>query len=130
MNNLRWKNLILAISGNGALLFALAAFASAQHTTSPPPMPQPRESPNAPTSQNVPQGLDGPQLTPNSNRPSVDPENQQEIRAGVERLYALVVDLKNEVDRTNSGMVLNTTLVKRAQDIEKLAKQIKERAKR
>ena len=130
MNNLRCKNLILTVLANGALLLALAAFASAQRNMSPPPMPQPQQSPNAPTNQNVPQGLDGPQLTPGSNRQSVDPQNQEEIRAGVERLYALVVDLKNEVNRTNSNMVLNTTLVKRAQDIEKLAKQIKERAKR
>jgi hypothetical protein len=34
------------------------------------------------------------------------------------------------MDRTNSNLVLNTTLVKRAQDIEKLAKQIKDRAKK
>jgi hypothetical protein len=42
----------------------------------------------------------------------------------------MVSELKNEVDRTNSTMILNTSLVKRAQDIEKLAKQIKERARR
>ncbi len=130
MNKLRWKYLLFAITMTGALVFGSAAIAAAQRSMSPPPMPQPQQSPNAPTNQNVPQGLDGPQFSPDANRPMIDAQNQQEIRANVERLYAMVVDLKNEVDRTNSNMVLNMTLVKRAQDIEKLAKQIKDRAKK
>jgi hypothetical protein len=128
MNYPRWRNLIVLSGTILLLVFGSSTIALAQHPSPTPP--QPRQSPNAPTNQNVPQGLDGPQLTPDSTRPYVDLQNEQEIRASVERLYALVADLKNEVDRTNSNMVLNTTLVKRAQDIEKLAKQIKDRAKK
>ena len=39
-------------------------------------------------------------------------------------------ELKDEVDETGSGDVLSVSVVKRAQDIEKLARQIKVHAKR
>ncbi len=42
----------------------------------------------------------------------------------------MATELKDEVDRTNSNAVLSLSVVKRAQDIEKLPKQIKDRAKR
>ena len=128
MSNLRWKDFIFAICTTGALVLGSTAIAAAQHPT--PPVPQPRQSPNAPVSQNVPQGLDGPPFTPDTSQASLAAQNQQEIRLSVQRLYSMVSELKNEVDRTNSTMILNTSLVKRAQDIEKLAKQIKERARR
>ena len=42
----------------------------------------------------------------------------------------MATDLKDEVDQTNSKTVFNVNLVKRVQEIEKLAKQIRDRAKR
>ena len=60
----------------------------------------------------------------------VDRQNQQEIRLEVQRLYAMATELKDEMDKTNANAVLSLSVVKRAQDIEKLAKQIKDRAKR
>jgi len=42
----------------------------------------------------------------------------------------MATELKDEVDRTNSKAVLSLSVVKRAQDMEKLAKQIRDRAKR
>ena len=128
MSTRSWKDFIFAICTTGALILGSAAIAAGQHPT--PSMPQPRQSPNAPVSQNVPQGLDGPQLTPDTSQASVSVQNQQEIRLSVQRLYAMVTELKNEVDQTNSNIVLNTSVVKRAQDIEKLAKQIKDRARK
>ena len=69
--------------------------------------------------------------TPAANgRPTLDAQNQLEVRLDVQRLYALATELKDQVDSTNSGAVLNTSVVKRAQDIEKLARQIKDRVKR
>jgi hypothetical protein len=126
MNNPWGKGIVLTVVTG--FIFATAGGTSAQHPTPQPP--QARQSPNAPTNQNAPQGLDGPSLTPDTNKESIDAQNDREIRAGVQRLYALVTELKNEVDQTNSNMVLNTAVVKRAQDIEKLAKQIKDRARK
>jgi hypothetical protein len=129
MRNPRRRRIVFTVITATAFIFVAATNALAQHPTPQPP--QPRQSPNAPTNQNVPQGLDGPQLTaPDTNKVPVDTQNDREIRAGVERLYTLVLELKNEVDQTNTNMVLNTSVVKRAQDIEKLAKQIKDRAKK
>jgi len=126
----RWRRdaILTVITATTFIFLAAVTSALAQHPTPQPP--QPRQSPNAPTNQNVPQGLDGPQLTPESDKVSFDVQNDREIRAGVDRLYNMVVELKNEVNQTNTNMVLNTSVVKRAQDIEKLAKQIKDRAKK
>ena len=94
------------------------------------PVPQPKASPNAPTNQNAPQGLDGPPLTVDGNKQTLDRQNQAEIRMDVQRLYAMASELKDEVDRTNANAVLSLAVVKRAQDIEKLAKQIRDRARK
>jgi len=115
-----------AICFAGFLVFTLTA--TAQHPT--PAVPQPRQSPNAPENQNAPQGLERAGTSIETSRVSVDLENEKELRANVNRLYALVSNLKDEVDKTNANMVLDVSLVKRAQEIEKLAKQIKDRAKR
>ena len=48
----------------------------------------------------------------------------------VQRLYAMASELKDEVDKTNANAVLSLAVVKRAQDIEKLAKQIRDRARK
>jgi hypothetical protein len=55
--------------------------------------------------------------------------NQEEIRKKVALLYELAGQLKTEVDSTSTDKVLSTTLVKKAQEIEKLAKDIKNRSK-
>jgi hypothetical protein len=56
-------------------------------------------------------------------------ENEKEIRKKVEQLYALATDLKVEVDKTDLNKVFPATVVKKAQAIEKLAKDIKSRSK-
>jgi len=74
--------------------------------------------------------LNSPSYGPNLDKQAMAIENQQEVRLQVQRLYALSTELKDEVDRTNSNAVLSLSVVKRAQDIEKLARQIKDRARR
>jgi hypothetical protein len=77
--------------------------------------------------------LNGPNPTPvvyKGDKQAREAGNQLELRLDVQRLYALSVELKDEVDRSNSDAVLNTSVLRRTQDIEKLAKQIRERAKR
>jgi hypothetical protein len=65
-----------------------------------------------------------------TDRKTLEAQNQLEIRLNVQRLYALATELKDEVDQTDSGAVLSMSAVKRAGDIEKLARQIKDRVKR
>jgi cytochrome P450 len=64
--------------------------------------------------------------------PRADPkiqlkEQQKELRRDVERLVQMVKDLKEESDKTPETDVLSLSLVKKAEDVEKLARQIKER---
>ena len=92
--------------------------------------PQPRPSPNAPSDLNALDRLTGPPATVDNGKQSVDQQNQLEIRLQVQRLYAMATELKDEVDNTNSNTVLNLAVLKRAQEIEKLAKQIRDRAKK
>jgi hypothetical protein len=56
-------------------------------------------------------------------------ENEKDIKKSVERLYQLAGDLKAEVEKTDSGKVLSLVMVKKAEEIEKLARDIKTRAK-
>jgi hypothetical protein len=92
--------------------------------------PQPRPSPNAPSDLNALDRLNGPRATVDNGKEGVDQQNQIEIRMQVQRLYAMATELKDEVDRTNSNAVMNVAVLKRAQEIERLAKQIRERAKK
>lgn len=63
-------------------------------------------------------------------RQALDARNQLELRMNVQRLYALATELKDDVDRTNSAAVFSVTVLQRARDIEKLAKQIKNSARK
>jgi len=49
------------------------------------------------------------------------------LRRDVERLVQLAKDLKDESDKTSETDVLSLSLVKKAEEIEKLAHQIKDR---
>ena len=56
-------------------------------------------------------------------------ENEKEIKKKVEKLYDLATELKTEVEKTDSSKVLNLDLVRKAEEIEKLARDIKNRSK-
>jgi c-di-AMP phosphodiesterase-like protein len=56
-------------------------------------------------------------------------QNQAEIKADVEKLYELIGELKEEVERSDANSTLSVGVVKKAHQIEKLAKQVKDRAK-
>ena len=56
-------------------------------------------------------------------------ERQKIIKKDVEKLYDLASQLKAEVEKTDSTSVLSLPMLKKAEEIEKLAKQIKDHAK-
>ncbi len=92
--------------------------------------PQPMRSPNAPSNQNAPEGLDAPETVLLGQQPQLTaPLNQAQIFAWVEQLYKLTAELKDEAEHTNLATVFSLSFVKKAQQIEKLAKQIKDHAK-
>lgn len=55
--------------------------------------------------------------------------NDKDIKKSVEKLFQLASELKAEVDKTDSAQVLSLPMVRKAEEIEKLAKEIKSRAK-
>jgi hypothetical protein len=54
--------------------------------------------------------------------------NQKDIKKNIERLFQLASELKAEVEKTDSVQVLSMAMLKKAEEIEKLAKGIRSRA--
>jgi hypothetical protein len=52
-------------------------------------------------------------------------EHQKQIRTDVERLYDLAGELKDQVEKTETEHVLSLPMIQKAEQIEKLAKQVK-----
>jgi hypothetical protein len=89
--------------------------------------PQPLPSPNAPNPE-YPPGFEGPEQKGKDKR-TMDKQAQADIRADVDRMQSLINELKEEVSKTDTGSTLSLSVVNKAKQIEKLAKQVKERAK-
>jgi hypothetical protein len=56
-------------------------------------------------------------------------ENEKDIKKDIEKLYQLASELKAEVEKTDSSQVLSLPMIRKAEEIEKLARGIKNRAK-
>lgn len=56
-------------------------------------------------------------------------QNEKEFRAGVSQLYRMASELKQEVDKTPTSDVFSVQMYRRTEEIEKLAKQLKAKAK-
>jgi len=82
-----------------------------------------------------PDGSDDPANGPNpltlpgASSKAILEERQKNIKKDVAKLYDLAAQLKTEVEKTDSTTVLSLAMLKKAEEIEKLAKQIKDRAK-
>jgi hypothetical protein len=90
--------------------------------------PQPIPSPHAPNP-NFPPGMDGPGIGPQSDKKNVDPKKQEQIRTDIQKLYELAADLRDQAAKADLNSTLPVSVVKQAQQIEKLAKQIKDLSK-
>jgi hypothetical protein len=120
------RSLLVTFFG-AASVFSLAPLLSAlQAPGVHPSPPQPKPSPNTPNG-NFPPGLKGPPVTTDSK--VINKQNQEEIKSDVSRLYEMISELKEQVEHTDANSTLSLSVVKKAQQIEKLAKQIKELAK-
>ena len=79
----------------------------------------PDDASNNPNSANLPA---------NSSKAMLE-ERQKNIKKDVEKLYDLAAQLKTEVEKTDSTAVLSLAMLKKAEEIEKLARQIRDRTK-
>lgn len=105
-----------------AAILAAALRGLGQQSVPPPKSPPP------------PRGF--PRITPQDPIPLPAPDpnavlkaNQKNIKRDVQKLLELAQDLKKEVDKTDSAEILNLSLVHKAEEIEKLAHQIRTLAK-
>lgn len=56
-------------------------------------------------------------------------QNETEFRVGVDRLYQLAGELKEEVDKTVTTEIFSVPMYKKTAEIEKVAKLLKDKAK-
>jgi hypothetical protein len=88
-------------------------------------------NPQSPTSRPPADPLPIPSLPDGS---KLDPKlilkkNQEQIHDDVEKIYALAGELKGEVEKTDAVNVLSLPMIQKAEQIEKLAKQVKNLAR-
>jgi len=121
MNNARrlfLSNIAAALAGTQALL----AGAQGGRHEMPPTIPQGSQIPGAVG----PAGPDEATLPSRADPKEVLREDQKTLKRDVDRLLQMAKDLKDESDKTPETDVLSLSLVKKAEEIEKLARQIKD----
>ncbi|HEY2820324.1 MAG TPA: hypothetical protein VGJ06_04705 [Candidatus Acidoferrum sp.] len=87
-----------------------------------PPPPAPAD----PSGQdkNAPQRID-----PQTAKRVMAAKNEKEFREGVEKLYQMATELRDELAQAPKMNVLSVRMYKKTEEIEKLAKQLKSKAK-
>jgi len=113
------RSFLLAFAGTTALILGRAAVLSGQAKPTGRPVPtDPTQEPESTEPS-----------APKSPTKALLEANEKDIKKNIEKLYQLATDLKAEVEKTNSSQILSLALVKKAEEIEKLAREIKTRAK-
>lgn len=113
---------VLSIAGAVSVLAMPSTAQLGQNQPTPPPQPQPGGIPNpAEIHRN-------PRAEAAAKRARLQ-QNEKEFRAGVEKLYELASELRQEVQKTPTTDVLSLPIVKKTEEIEKLAKALKNKAK-
>lgn len=74
------------------------------------------------------QGIPPPDINDKQHVKARNEERQKELKADTEKLLELATELKQYVDKTNSS-VLSVDVIHKAEEIEKLAKKVKEKMK-
>jgi len=127
MTSNRRKFLGISSCAVGALALASTAAVNDAFAQQQAPEPPPFVDPSNP---HGPRDKDGSDLPNRGNTAkAILTQNQADIKKSVEKLYDLAAQLKDQVNSTDSTAVLSMALVKKADEIEKLAKLIKDRAK-
>jgi len=120
------RRILAACSGGIAAALLHSATGAAQEPLpgAPPPTSRrngiPREPRTADDSNNPGQ--------PSATKTVLE-QRQKDIKKDVEKLFDLATQLKTEVEKTDATAVLSLAMVKKAEEIEKLAKQISNHAR-
>jgi hypothetical protein len=115
------RRFVLALVAAPAWISLPGALLMAQKRRPFPEPPEPAEKQNPADAES--------QASSHRSSRNVLQENEREFRAGVERLYQLSSELRDEVQKTATSDVLSVRMYKKTEEIEKLAKQLKSKAK-
>jgi len=128
----RWKALIFAGASVAPLGAAMPLFAN--HFSEPQTAHTPVQRPGFPTppapadpeaqDTEAPKGMD-----PQASKRLLAAKNEKEFREGVEKLYQMATELRDELAQAPKMNVLSVRMYKKTEEIEKLAKQLKSKAK-
>jgi hypothetical protein len=120
------RKFLMTLAAVASCFVATNGFVLAQQRKSTPfPCPpQPADTPN-PAEAAATAAKQDPQIS----KRTVLLQNEKEFRAGVSRLNQLVSELKEELDRTVTTDVFSVQMYKRTEEIERLAKQLKGKAR-
>ena len=118
MDSLRRRVILAGTAGVAAILLR-AVKAAPQDPGLPPPRRRNNSEPEDPNSPGPPAAA----------KKAVLEQHQKDIKKDIEKLFDLAQDLKAEVEKTDATAVLSLTMLKKTEEIEKLAKQIREHAK-
>jgi hypothetical protein len=121
MIDLQKRRLVAKIAA--ALIAVPAAAALAREIA----FAQSTHSPQSTTPSQPPILVPSPPLAPSldSDPKTTLKRNQAQIRDDVEKLYALALELRAQVETTETTQVLSLPVIQKAEQIEKLSKQIK-----
>jgi len=120
------RRFLVTMAAAASCFAATNGFSLAQQrkTTPFPDPPQPAETKNP-----AEIGAAEEKQEPQNGKRAVLLQNEKEFREGVNRLRQLVNDLKEELDRTTTTEVFSVQMYKKTEEIEKLAKQLKGKAR-
>ena len=116
MHPSRRRLLLVSVCGAAAFFVRSRAISAQNPVTAPPPRREPGDR-------------DEIASPPPGATKALLEQHQKDIKKDVEKLYELASELKTEVDKTDATAVLSLVMLKKAEEIEKLAKQIKDHAK-
>jgi hypothetical protein len=106
-------------------LFCSAVFAGAQNTL--PTRPESAQNPGLPKIEQ-PTSIDQGKPSEKETK-EILKQNQHQIEENVEKIYQLAGELKGEVEKTDAANTLSLPMIQKAEQIEKLAKQVKNLAR-
>ncbi len=113
--------LALAVTASLATAGEILLFAQKRKTLPDPPEPAVKVNPA--------QTGDAQTSRQKSAKKAMLLQNEREFRAGVERLHQLTSELRDEVQKTVTSDVLSIGMYRKTEEIEKLAKQLKLKAR-
>jgi len=112
----------MVMAAAACLISAEDGWPRAQYPPTPPPPPQPAETPNPAEIHSNPQAIAA------AKRAALQ-QNEMEFRAAVRSSDQAAREFHNQVNEPATTEVLSIRMVKKTEQIEKLAKMLKNRAK-